>query len=503
MPVVSLDLLDHGERFRSSLDRVLELPPGVVITAGQHSSGKVTALLALALRTQRHEQKVVIFTDQPDYYLQPFYPLPPRWSVVAVEPNEAAWDAALAQAKPDDLLVVAMLNRENARAVMGAASAPRWIFVAVDTALAGLDLSYVLRDLHITYADFAENVRLIVSMLLLPALCEQCSTEVQLPPAKAELLVPGGNIGPVRLETGCDACGHRGTDGRIALSDITMIAAAQRDAIKHALVQGLEVEIEREFHLQAQDEARDYLAHGIIGLNTFREAIQRNPLLRAQHALQMAQVQAEKLAASLWLDLDVLTALADRTATGLLVVDESGKVKFANALARKAVTAQGEFAIVDEHVRAKSLRVTRLLADALRQAVQTSPRATRIVVPMARPGQADIFVTPLPTSRGFARELRRLALLLVGPPGQAGTMPSEPDLRSLFDLSPAESKVAMALCAGRVPKEVARELGLSVATVRTHVRALLAKTGTSRQTQLMQLLASVPRIDIEHGGDVG
>jgi DNA-binding CsgD family transcriptional regulator len=51
------------------------------------------------------------------------------------------------------------------------------------------------------------------------------------------------------------------------------------------------------------------------------------------------------------------------------------------------------------------------------------------------------------------------------------------------------------LCAGYVPKEVARELKVSVPTVRTHLRALLEKTGTNRQAQLIQLLASMPRCE--------
>jgi DNA-binding CsgD family transcriptional regulator len=492
MPVIPFDELHPPGRFASAVEQLLALPPGIVISAGQASSGKVTALLSLVHRAQVADQRVVLFTDQRDHFL-PFFPLPPRWDVVTVEQTPAAWQAALASRDgTDDLLVVTPLNRENAKAVLAAASTQRWIFVAVETPLAGLDLSYVLRDMGIRYADFADMVRWIWSILLLPAICDQCGTEVRLDPAESELLAPGQTIGPVKVETGCTHCNHQGTAGHLGLVDITLIDTGKRPIVRDALIRGEQITISPGLHLAAQDEARRYLAEGVIGLNTYRDAIQRNPLLRSQHALQVVQAQADKLAKSLWLDLDVLTALAERTATGVMVVDESGKVSFANALARQTIGAPGELTIVEEHLFARSPRVTRLLTDALNQAVQSKPRATRIPLPTRGSGEADIFVTPLPTARGFARDTRRLALLVVGHRDQVGAMPSQDDLQHLFDLTPAESRVALTLCAGRSPKEIARDLHVSVATVRSHVASLLAKTGTSRQVQLVRLLTSLP-----------
>lgn len=491
MAVIPFDKLDPSGRYTTAVDRVLALPPGIVIAAGQASSGKVTMLLGLALRAQRSGQGVILFTDQRDYF-QPFEPLPPGWSLVEVEQTRTAWDAALARgAGGDDLVVVAPLNRENARAMLAAAT-PRWMFVAVDTALAGLDLSYVLRDMSIDYGEFADNVRCVWSIQLLEALCDHCGTEVELDSAEAELLLPGGTAGRVKLETGCARCKNLGTDGRVGLSDITTIAVEQRQSIRDALVTGDDVSIEPALHLSAQDEARQYLVEGVIGLRTYRQAIQRNPLLRTQHALQVVRAQAARLAQTLWLDLDVLTALADRAATGVLVLDASGKVSFANALARQAIGTPGELAIVDEHLHARSPRVTRLLAEALTHAVQGTPRATRIPVTARGHTGADIFVTPLPTTRGFTRDTRRLALVLVGQRGSVGGTPGETDLRQLFDLTPAESKVALMLCLGHTPKEVARDLHLSVATVRSHLASVLAKTGTSRQVELIRLLTSLP-----------
>ncbi len=118
--------------------------------------------------------------------------------------------------------------------------------------------------------------------------------------------------------------------------------------------------------------------------------------------------------------------------------------------------------------------------------------ATRLAVRLQGHETTNIYVAPLPAVRGFARDMRRLALIVVGGLPQDDLLPSQQDLRDYFDLTQAESKVALLLCAGHVAKDVARELQVSVPTVRSHVRALLAKTGTSRQAELVQLLACLP-----------
>jgi DNA-binding CsgD family transcriptional regulator len=70
-------------------------------------------------------------------------------------------------------------------------------------------------------------------------------------------------------------------------------------------------------------------------------------------------------------------------------------------------------------------------------------------------------------------------------------MPSQAELRSLFALTPAEARVAC-LLPERTVEEIARDLGVRVATVRSHVQQLLSKTGARRQSELVRLLVSGP-----------
>ena len=79
------------------------------------------------------------------------------------------------------------------------------------------------------------------------------------------------------------------------------------------------------------------------------------------------------------------------------------------------------------------------------------------------------------------------------------TRPQAPPVelvQSLFDLTPAEARVARSLASGKTVEAIATEGGVSLNTVRTHVRHVLAKTGCERQAEVVALLTGIaqPRI---------
>lgn len=62
-----------------------------------------------------------------------------------------------------------------------------------------------------------------------------------------------------------------------------------------------------------------------------------------------------------------------------------------------------------------------------------------------------------------------------------------------FGLTAAETRLADALLIGQSPQEYADRTEVSITTVRTQIRALLAKTGASNMRTLLILLASLPK----------
>ncbi len=88
-----------------------------------------------------------------------------------------------------------------------------------------------------------------------------------------------------------------------------------------------------------------------------------------------------------------------------------------------------------------------------------------------------------------------VALAVVTPLAPAST-PHADLLGGLFDLSPAEDRVARALMGGMRVQDCARTFGVSQETVRAQLKNIFAKTATSRQTELLQLLASATSLPI-------
>jgi len=103
----------------------------------------------------------------------------------------------------------------------------------------------------------------------------------------------------------------------------------------------------------------------------------------------------------------------------------------------------------------------------------------------------QVFVTPLPAASPFAQDWQTpLALVLVIEVGK--TLPTLHLLGKLYDLSPAELRVASALLTGKSPEEYAQQAGVTLNTVRSQLKNLFRKTGTRRQSELGAALSRVP-----------
>jgi DNA-binding CsgD family transcriptional regulator len=63
-------------------------------------------------------------------------------------------------------------------------------------------------------------------------------------------------------------------------------------------------------------------------------------------------------------------------------------------------------------------------------------------------------------------------------------------LQALFDLTPAESRVAGLIADGYGVESIATTLAVSLNTVRTHLKSVFTKLGVSRQAELASLLST-------------
>jgi len=97
-----------------------------------------------------------------------------------------------------------------------------------------------------------------------------------------------------------------------------------------------------------------------------------------------------------------------------------------------------------------------------------------------------VHVTPF-TARDYGPP--RALVVVVDPNDHSG--PSADLLRKLFGLTIAEADVARLVADGHGLTPIADKLALSMATVKTHLQRVFAKTDTHRQAELVRLLGAL------------
>jgi DNA-binding CsgD family transcriptional regulator len=118
-------------------------------------------------------------------------------------------------------------------------------------------------------------------------------------------------------------------------------------------------------------------------------------------------------------------------------------------------------------------------------------RRARLIPVPASAGHPPI-IMQLIALRGQARELiAPTHALLTAMPVVAKEPPAAAVLQGLFNLTPAEARVARAVAQRQTIAAAALTLGLSRETVRSQLRAALAKAGVTRKSDLAAMLAGL------------
>lgn len=96
---------------------------------------------------------------------------------------------------------------------------------------------------------------------------------------------------------------------------------------------------------------------------------------------------------------------------------------------------------------------------------------------------------------GNARQffLQAAAFVLITPATQNQLLTAEL-IKGLFDLTPTESRIAEQLVKGLVIAQIAAAEGSGVETIRTHVKAILAKAGMNSQREFLSAVNSIQPI---------
>lgn len=181
----------------------------------------------------------------------------------------------------------------------------------------------------------------------------------------------------------------------------------------------------------------------------------------------------------------------------LFVTDAAGRILHANRAAEALLAAGTPLRHHRGGLAAVVAGETEALLAALRRAVEpttdASPGPASNVILHDKAGVAlAVTITPLDRHTGLADlPEQRLALLTAVPMTPPQADPAL--LRLAFGFTGAEAALATALAGGQRLTDIAATRGVGLPTVRTQLRVVFDKTGTSRQAELVGLLAHLPR----------
>ena len=173
------------------------------------------------------------------------------------------------------------------------------------------------------------------------------------------------------------------------------------------------------------------------------------------------------------------SAVMDNGIYPIWLVDKAGKILFASAHA-------------ESYLRANAQRVWSAGADKLR--LDTDSKKFKFALEKAtqtgEPPRAGLCYTSGRDAKPIlvlpASHLPGVACIIIPEPFLSGSA-----LMELFNVKPAENAVAKLLVRGMTPDECALHLGVSIATIRTHLSTLYRKTHTRNQSELLLVIRAI------------
>jgi DNA-binding CsgD family transcriptional regulator/PAS domain-containing protein len=189
---------------------------------------------------------------------------------------------------------------------------------------------------------------------------------------------------------------------------------------------------------------------------------------------------------------EALEATLDALASGVYLIDRQYRVIYMNRMAEQQVRSGQAIRIENQHLapvaRVAHAAMSMAIAEATADEAATPAGGTTIALPDNE--GAGLIATVLPLNRGERRNLCRAfaatAAIFVQDPVVVLPFPGEA-FAELYALTGGELRVLLAMAPGLAVKEAAEMLGIGETTAKTHLQRIYAKTGTSKQTELMHL----------------
>ncbi|WFU07441.1 helix-turn-helix transcriptional regulator (plasmid) [Rhizobium sp. CB3171] len=227
------------------------------------------------------------------------------------------------------------------------------------------------------------------------------------------------------------------------------------------------------FEFGTKMESGPFTRERLDRLDLYRPHLARAGLISARLGLERARGMADTIGS-----VGLAAAILDRG--GRVLATNS---RFESLAPRVEIVARDQVFVANKSAAG-------LLRQSIEQnATQKTPNVASIPVPAVEDHHA-LIIHIIPVRRAAHDVFFGAASMLVVTSVTAPSAPLAELLNGLFDLSPAEARVARLLSEGDSVTTAAGRLSLSRETIRSHLKAVMSKTGVSRQADLARLLAA-------------
>lgn len=208
---------------------------------------------------------------------------------------------------------------------------------------------------------------------------------------------------------------------------------------------------------------------------------------RLQPHLIRAYKMGRLLSAAPGVSADLAQTL-ETTHQAVLIVDQDGALRHANPAAEQLLRGASGLTVLNGRLTARESDDARRLGQLIAQATARSERAGG-ALSLNRIGRLPLAVRVAPLAGEAIPIFARPRMAVVCATDLEADVPApEAELRSLFGLTPAEARLAVAVFDGLSLPEAAERFGVSVNTTRFQLARIFDKTGATRQAELVKLM---------------
>jgi DNA-binding CsgD family transcriptional regulator/PAS domain-containing protein len=190
----------------------------------------------------------------------------------------------------------------------------------------------------------------------------------------------------------------------------------------------------------------------------------------------------------------VYQSTLNKLATAVVLTNAEGHVLYANDAAEDMFTCEGPITKQGGKLKTQSPSSLNALKAALVKASQSDQvlGSAGIGIPLSLPDRPVAVAYVLPLTAGTARAAFKPATAAVFVSTQISAMlPPEAVLVALFDLTPAEVRVVLAVVGPQKRGALSEQLQISGNTLKTHLSRVYKKTETNSLAELIKLIATV------------